>query len=405
MMIPVSNHIAWFAEQWKWTSGDFPHFNHEYSPQEKVIRENYTTTFYNRFKENQDAFRKGHKKADPAKFIPGLVSFLDRVYDFPKCSEEIIINRSFFDISRQFYQCARNFDPGLHPGEIYQAMRNVWIMNGIQLMLNIPVELTPSIIAYSLLYPYSDNLLDDPNVPETDKLLFSNRFEQRLKGFPIKVNDHREEKISNLVAMIEKQYRRDDFPEVYQSLLAIHAAQTQSVLLQKTSEPLSEKQIIELCFAKGGTSVLADGFLVAGKLTPLQQRFLFGYGIWLQLADDVQDMAEDRSEEVTTLFTTAFPELQASINLNRTIHFGRAIINDIGCFPSEVCSNLGKIMVHAIEMMVVQAVALNHEHFHDDKGEALEKFSPLSFNYIRTMKKKGTSQRMKLVTSMISMDV
>lgn len=138
-------------------------------------------------------------------------------------------------------------------------MRNVWIMNGIQLMVNIPVELTPSIVAYSLLYPYSDNLLDDPNVPETDKLLFSNRFEQRLKGFPIKVNDHREEKISNLVAMIEKQYRRDDFPEVYQSLLAIHAAQTQSILLQKTSQPLSEKQIVELCFAKGGTSVLADG--------------------------------------------------------------------------------------------------------------------------------------------------
>ena len=44
------------------------------------------------------------------------------------------------------------------------------------------MQLTPSIFAYSMLYPYSDNYLDDPSVSREAKLSFSVRFGRRLAG-------------------------------------------------------------------------------------------------------------------------------------------------------------------------------------------------------------------------------
>ncbi len=403
MMIPVDNHIAWFGEQWKWTSNETPQFHFQYSLQEKALREKYTNSFYNLVKELQYQNRGNTSIIDLDKIFSGLVDFLKNVYDFPSSSEEIILNRRFFEISKQFYKSTRNFDPSLTPEEIYQALRNVWIMNGIQLLLDLPLELTPSILAYSLLYPYSDNLLDDPSLSGTDKFNFSNRFEARLKGIPVAANDTREEKISRLVALIEEQYPRNSYPDLYDSLLAIHTAQTRSILLQQNTANLTREQVLKICFDKGGTSVVADGYLVAGNLTPLQQRFLFGYGVWLQLADDIHDIEEDNTKEMKTLFSLEPDKNLITENLNRTFHFGRTIINDIGCFPSDVCIEFGKIMVHAIEIMVMQAAGLNSGFFAHDSLCKLENYSPIGFGYLRKMRKKGSPQRMKLVSQMIQM--
>jgi hypothetical protein len=102
--------------------------------------------------------------------------------------------------------------------------------------------------------------------------------------------------------MIESQYSQTEFPDVFQSLLDIHTAQTDSLKLIHQKDLLSEKEIISICLNKGGASVLADGFLVAGKLTDEQRHFLFGYGAYLQLLDDVQDVREDWDSGLMTVF-------------------------------------------------------------------------------------------------------
>jgi hypothetical protein len=401
MMIPTNSHVAWFNEQWRWTSGNLPSFGTTYPAEDKNFRESFSTQFYGRFQALQKEIKRGRKKVDTNAFLPALSQFLTTVYDFPENSSDMILNQTFFGVSRQFFKEAQAYDAGLKEEEIYQAMRNVWIMNGIQLMFDLPIELTPSIFAYSLLYPYSDNLLDDPALSKADKLLFSKRFEERLKGIPVEANDPREDKISQLVGMIENQFPRDEYPQVYESLLAIHAAQTRSIVLQKNNNGLTQEQILEICFDKGGASVLADGYLVAGKLTPLQQRFLFGYGIWLQLADDIQDIAEDQSEDVKTLFSSARQKSDVAVSMNRTFHFGRTIISDLGCFPSAICDDFGRLMVHSIELMIIQSAGLNPGHFSETYLNEMEEFSPLRFDYIRKMRKKGSSRRMGMVTSMV----
>jgi hypothetical protein len=51
--------------------------------------------------------------------------------------------------------------------------------------------------------------------------------------------------------------------------------------------------------------VSADLHLVTGRATPAEERFTFGYGVFLQLLDDLQDVEADRAAGHETVFTRA----------------------------------------------------------------------------------------------------
>ncbi|NLG27821.1 MAG: hypothetical protein GX557_07900 [Chloroflexi bacterium] len=212
------------------------------------------------------------------------------------------LERGFMPALAAFAEAARRFDPTLSGADIFQAGRNVSILNSLQLMLGLPVALTPSITAYSLLYPYTDNYLDDPAIPATTKVAFNGRLRRRLQGEALQPANAHEQAVWALVAMIEGQYPRDACPAVYASLLAIQRAQERSVALLR--EPVSpyEVDVLGITLEKGGASVLADGYLVAGTLSPAQEELLFGWGAFLQLADDLQDVNSDAHDGLATVF-------------------------------------------------------------------------------------------------------
>src|ERR1035441_385867 len=79
-----------------------------------------------------------------------------------------LLTNSFFPVGTELARWTRSFDPTLSMEDTIQAARNAWIACGMQALLGRPMELTPSILAYSLLYPYSDNYLDDPLI-STDR--------------------------------------------------------------------------------------------------------------------------------------------------------------------------------------------------------------------------------------------
>ena len=87
-------------------------------------------------------------------------------------------------------------------------------------------------------------------------------------------------------------------------MYAIQKGQTDSLKLLQDNG-LKESGIKDICFEKGGASVLADGYLVAGRLTTEQERALFGYGVYLQLLDDIQDVNEDTESNTRTIFSCA----------------------------------------------------------------------------------------------------
>ena len=97
-------------------------------------------------------------------------TFLKTGLNFEDDNLDIILSNDFKEATKEFVKRARYFDPSISLNDIYQACRNVWIMNGVQQMLGLPVRLTPAVFAYSMLYPYSDNYLDNPDIPAENKI-------------------------------------------------------------------------------------------------------------------------------------------------------------------------------------------------------------------------------------------
>ncbi|MGH9696911.1 MAG: hypothetical protein ACRD5Z_22385, partial [Bryobacteraceae bacterium] len=195
---------------------------------------------------------------------------------------EALLRDDFSAIARDLAAWARALDAGVSTVDILQACRNAWTACGLQALLGEPPRLTPAIFAYSMLYPYSDNYLDDKHISWAAKLRFSARFRQRLAAGELAPGDALENTIWDLVSRIESQWPRKAYPAVYDCLLAIHRAQEKS-LAQQRAAWLSDADILRLSFAKGGASVLADAYLAAGSLSEVERNFAFGWGVLLQL--------------------------------------------------------------------------------------------------------------------------
>lgn len=393
-MLAIESYINHFVRIWKENPDTFPSFHRSYSAEEQYVREANFNAFQDKVKKYQSKKNiKSLKNGDPGQsFFPVFRAFLQNVFDFEPDQLEIILSDDFKNVSRDFFYKARMFGPELSPENIYQGMRNVWIMSGLQLMMGLPVEITPSVFAYSMIYPYSDNLLDDPNISDAEKKDFSRRFNRRLHGEKVEPKSETESQLFRLVGMFEEQFSRDEFPKVYESLYAIQQGQTRSLNLMNCNG-LEETVVREICFEKGGASVLADGYLVAGRLTPEQERALFGYGIYLQLLDDIQDVKEDSDASTKTLFSCldGTPDLTAFVN--RTIHFGRKAMEELRCFEGPEMETMLRLMNRSIETMVIESVGLNPGSYSAEYLQSLEKYSPLRFEFIRQKRTQSKSQR------------
>jgi len=294
-------------------------------------------------------------------------------------------SQAFSDVSEEFVRMARAFDPNLSGEDIYQAGRNAWTANGLQWLLGMPVQITPSVFAYSLLYPYTDNYLDDPAVTVASKLAFNERFRQRLAGESITAADAHEQVIFDLVAMIEKQYARLAYPQVFESLLDIHRAQSRSLKLMRRSaapgdtEP-GEVDVLGLSFEKGGASVLADGYLVRGSLNEAQRQYTYGHGIFAQLLDDMEDVGQDSQAGRLTVYSQPAGHWPLDALANRTLHFGRKVLMGLDCF--EVEESLRELIRRGADLLLIDTMGRTDRYYTGSHLRELEAHSPFRFSFL-----------------------
>jgi hypothetical protein len=233
-----------------------------------------------------------------------LQEFGGRYLGWPAGYRRLLFADAYFQTSVAFAREARASDPTLPLASLWQALRNVWIANSLQMLFDLPLVLGSGLFAYSMLYPLTDNLLDDPRLAPDAKRAFSERLGARLAGRPAIPAGAGEAVAFRMVDRIEDEFPRGEFGDVHESLLAIHRAQTLSLSQQRKSG-LTDAEILAISSEKGGSSVLADLYLVVGIATPAEERFAFGYGVFLQLLDDLQDVEDDLQAGHETLFTRA----------------------------------------------------------------------------------------------------
>lgn len=202
---------------------------------------------------------------------------------------------------RKFIRDARDFDQALEPEALIQALRNYFVYVMLCLACDEKNWFHHGIWAYSLLYPYTDNFLDGEKSLE-EKLQFNCKLEKRLKGEGVLAEKELEEKIFSMVAAIEKVYPRENFETVYDYLLIIQDAQVKSLQQYKHS-PKTERELLRISVYKGGASIYADQALINGNVKPADIPFLTAFGCFLQLADDLQDLEEDRESGHQTYMT------------------------------------------------------------------------------------------------------
>lgn len=309
-------------------------------------------------------------------------------------SEQIdCLTHGFLPVGAQFARWARNFDSSLGHDEIVQACRNAWTACGMQPLLGERMELTPSILAYSLLYPYSDNYLDREDLSSDEKLRFSERFRQRLRGETLTASDRREAATWTMVSLIEEQYSRDRYPQVYECLLAIHRAQEQSIAQLSRRSQMNNEEILRTTFAKGGSSVLADACLARGWLEQHEARFAFEWGILLQLGDDLQDLSDDMRRGSATLFTRAAQQGAALDEwVRQLLCFGEQVVTRLNDLSngSDALKNLLRM---SWRLLILGAIADAHKFFSPQLLREAERSSPFRFDFLRARKKRMVKQQ------------
>ena len=293
------------------------------------------------------------------------------------------ITRDFLPVGTGLARWTRRFDPTMSKMDIIQACRNAWTACGLQPLLGRQTELTPPILAYSLMYPYTDNYIDRADISDQAKSAFSARFRERLCGELPEPQNEREAALWTLVALVEGQYPRCFYPQVFDSLLAIHAAQERSIAQLKNGGRSTDADVLEISCEKGGTSVLADAFLVRGDLSDAEARFAFDWGVLLQLGDDLQDLRDDLRRQSATLFTRAVRRRERLDTLvTQLLVFSDGIAAGMDNLPCTT-PTLRTLLPMSWRSLIVEAVADLREFFTRSFLRELERTHPFRLKFLR----------------------
>ena len=304
-----------------------------------------------------------------------VCQYCENHLDFNRAVCRMIFTVQHLQATRDFILEARQFDTELTSAALHQALRNVWVMNNVQILLHQQIRNTPSTFSYSLFYPYTDNMLDSPTYTNAEKQRFYTSFGQRLAGTHVMASNRHEDKVFSLVSRIENEFARQKYPQVYEGMLAILRAQLAAHQCGQRKEGL-----LDATFLKGGNSVMAHGPLVAGRLGVEQLRFLFGYGVLLQLIDDLQDLQEDTRLGFRNYFTETAKDQPLDRVARKLFQFQNAVLatNPFRAQLSPVMTNLLKT---GCTMLILHAIACNPDYYSSRFYAAADRASPLGNDY------------------------
>lgn len=298
------------------------------------------------------------------------------------------IKERLIESTREFILYSKQFDENISYEDIGQAMRNLWIINIFQMALGIKITLTKSVFGYSMLYPYTDNYLDNINITIDEKKKFNERFLEKLKGYKINSLNIYEEKVFNLIEFIEDEFDREHFKDVYESLLLIHNGQEESLNQQKNCSTPYEKDILGITLGKGGASVLVDGYLINGFLNNEMKEFCYGYGFILQLIDDLQDVKSDLKNNHMTIASQLAGKYHLDEIASKVISLTSVVIENEKCFIDDKKESLKKLILDSCIYMILFAIVSSKEFYSKEYIDKIEEFLPFSLYFCRNIKKK-----------------
>lgn len=319
-----------------------------------------------------------------------FMDFLERekILNLSKWMSPELLN-AFKQETKHFTDRVRAFDEALTPAQIWQALRNYFIYAMIVDLQGEKQNAGNPILAYSLLYPYTDNYIDDDQVPRQDKERYNQMIALKLQGKTAVPHNSLEEKTCRLLDMILEAYEGAAQRKIAETLLLLLEAQNNSIGQQQAN--VTKEQILEISMRKGSTSVLADYLFASTKWTDYEESFYLKFGFLLQLVDDLQDIEEDTKSGSHTLMMEAQRRQELEQCTNRLLWFTWSVIRE---FEPANPGLKGFVLKNCTEISLLTA-AMNQQFFSRKYLKALEPYLPFTIDFLKKMKK----QQEKLVSA------
>ncbi len=122
--------------------------------------------------------------------------------------------------------------------------------------------------------------------------------------------------------------------------------------------------------------MLADGYLVCGDLSPQWIHFLLGYGILLQLADDLQDLYTDAASKHWTLFSIYYQHKTVDSQVQKLRNFSHEVFKT---FPGDWSASnkvLIEVMRKAVDYLIFDAASMSRRVVSEVIWKDLKSSSP-----------------------------
>ncbi len=282
--------------------------------------------------------------------------------------------KSFEEEIKAFLRRARQFAPDMSSEDLGQAIRNYTVHAVFNELEGCPQKCSSASFGYSMLYPVTDNFIDQENRTMEEKNLYNQLIFDEIAGREAKVQTEYDAQTVALLRYIEEEYPREKDETIYTLLLMMLNAQELSLTQQKVRSNLSYEERLDISTYKGGLSVLIDRYLVNRELTSDDYFFYLGFGFYLQLADDLQDIADDSKKGNQTLFTYDLSTESVERAVNRILYFLHDLFHDHR-FQNH---NMKDFLLRSSYMLIITGVLGSSEYFSNDYISQLSTYLPIS---------------------------
>ena len=377
--------------KWNSLSEDFPDFLPIYTDEEKTDNESLLSSLIPNFRNSMIAYHE-----QPSKEIENHIkSKLHDVIDIEHIIhiKEHISKELFSDFEQNlelFLEKTKAFDETLSPENIWQAMRNYLIYCMIVNLQGEKQNCRDTILGYSLLYPYTDNYIDKLHRKATDKNSYNQLIRKTLMGENMIPTNFYEEKTKQLLLLVQNNYSEDFIRKENASFLLLLMLEAQEKSIKQIhklgAKKLSTDEILHISVYKGGLSVFIDYLFSIdfdfSSVTEEEMIFYLCFGLILQLADDLQDIAEDKKNHSQTLMSYTKNKEQLEHTVNRLFHFTHTCILNF----SPRNTQLHTFTLQNCELMLLAAIAKNAKYFSKAYLEKIEQHLPFSISFLEKAK-------------------
>ena len=397
-------------DAWLAAPDTFPDFLTEISTETKTQNEQYIQTVSEDFQEQLKSFPMNAKRR--GKWKQKMIGMLDHVL-----SEETIIGvhyamdqqslGTFQNELKDFLIHARKFAPELSIEEIGQAIRNYVVYAMFNEMNQIRPGFNMAGFGYSMLYPFTDNYIDNPQCSDRDKIQYNQIIRDKIAGKEVHPESMHQQKTCELLSAIESEYPRDSDSTIFTLLSLMLEAQEDSLRQQTKGASLSLSERLDISLYKGGISVLIDRFFVKKEITEDDLDFYLGFGFFLQLADDLQDIREDSRAGHQTVLTVDESYGYKEKTVNKMLYYVYQILFDYHA-ENDVFKNF--VLNNCYQLIYSSAVG-SREFFSQEYLEKLEKYLPVTYPFLEKMSKNQNENKdfkiqdkyMKIMDEMIDL--